>query len=175
MINKILFKIKLALSNPYQRPDVYRKYLGVSIGKDARFTGKINFGSEPFLISIGEHVTLAHNVSFHTHDGGVWLFRNKYPGIHVYGKIKIGNNVFIGTNVIIMPNVNIGDNVIVGAGSIVTKSVASNLVVAGIPAKFIKTLDEYEEKVLRSALYIDSSNMKHSAKIIIDKLGDHYT
>jgi acetyltransferase-like isoleucine patch superfamily enzyme len=170
MINKILFKIKLAISNPYQRPEVYRRYLGVSIGRDARFTGKINFGSEPFLVSIGEHVTLAHNVIFHTHDGGVWLFRKKYPGIHIYGKIKIGNNVFVGTNVIIMPNVTIGDNVIVGAGSIVTKSIESNIVVAGNPARFIKSLKDYEEKSLKNAMYIDSSNIKKVANIIINKI-----
>lgn len=160
----------LSIANEYKKPEVYRKYLNVSIGNNARFTGKINFGSEPFLISIGDHVTLAHNVTFHTHDGGVWVFREKYPNINVYGKITIGNNVFIGSNVIILPNVNIGNNVVIGAGSIVTKSVESNSVVAGNPAKIIKRVNEYEEKVLKNAIFIDSSMMKLASKSILTHL-----
>lgn len=46
-----------------------------------------------------------------------------------------------------MPGVTIGDNVIIGAGSIVTKDVESNSVVCGVPAKKIKTIDEYKEKI----------------------------
>lgn len=170
MIKKIIFHLRLALANEYERPEIYRKYQHVTIGKNARFTGKISFGTEPFLITIGEHVTLAHNVTFHTHDGGIWIFRDKYPNINVYGKITIGNNVFIGTNVIILPNVHIGDNVIIGAGSIVTKSIASNLVVAGNPARVIKSVDQYEEKVLTNAIFIDSSAMESASSSILKHL-----
>ena len=46
----------------------------------------------------------------------------------------------------IMPGVTIGDNVLIASGSIVTKSIPSNVVVAGNPAKYICTLDEYIEK-----------------------------
>lgn len=53
---------------------------------------------------------------------------------------RIGNNVDIGCNVVIIGDITIGDNVIVGAGSIVTKSFPSNLVIAGNPAKIIKEL-----------------------------------
>lgn len=56
-----------------------------------------------------------------------------------FGKpITIGNNVWIGTRAIIMPGVTIGDGAVIGAGSIVTKDVESNTVVAGVPARFIK-------------------------------------
>lgn len=58
--------------------------------------------------------------------------------------IHIGNNVFIGWGTIVLPGVNIGNNVVVGAGSVVTKDIADNSVVAGNPAKFIKTLDEFK-------------------------------
>ena len=50
----------------------------------------------------------------------------------------IGKKCFIGTNAIIMAGVNIGDQVIVGAGSVVTKEVPSNCIVAGNPAKIIR-------------------------------------
>ena len=60
--------------------------------------------------------------------------------------IDIKNNVFIGSNSIILPGVTINSNVIVAAGSVVTKSVPSNSVVGGNPAKVICTFDEFVEK-----------------------------
>lgn len=60
-----------------------------------------------------------------------------------YGKpIKIGHNCWVGAGAIILPGVTIGDNVVVGAGAVVTKDVPSNVVVAGNPARVIRTLDE---------------------------------
>ena len=53
------------------------------------------------------------------------------------GKVEIGNNVWLGYNVVILPGVYIGDNVTIGANSVVTKSIPSNCVAAGIPAKII--------------------------------------
>jgi len=55
--------------------------------------------------------------------------------------VRIGRNCWIGTNAIILPGVQIGDNVIIGAGSVVTKSFPSNVVIAGNPAKVIRALD----------------------------------
>ncbi|MFI0431010.1 acyltransferase [Mariniflexile sp. HMF6888] len=54
--------------------------------------------------------------------------------------VKIGKNVFIGNNVSILKGVTLGNNVVIGNGSIVVKSVAENSVVAGNPARVIKTL-----------------------------------
>tara|TARA_A100001011_G_scaffold240255_1_gene248239 strand:+ start:1421 stop:1891 length:471 start_codon:yes stop_codon:yes gene_type:complete len=51
----------------------------------------------------------------------------------------IGKNCFIAINSIILPGVKIGNEVIVGAGSVVTKDVPNNCVVAGNPAKIIRT------------------------------------
>ena len=95
------------------------------------------------ILSIGDHVTVAGGVQFVTHDGGVWVFREKEPDIDVFGPIKIGNNVFIGFNSILMPGVTVADNVVIGAGSVVVSDVPPNSVVAGVPAKVIKTIDEY--------------------------------
>ena len=52
--------------------------------------------------------------------------------------VKIGNNVWIGENVVILPGVSIGDGCIIGANAVVNKSVASNTIAAGVPAKEIK-------------------------------------
>ena len=109
------------------------------------------FGSEPYLITIGERVEITYGVRFITHDGAAWCLRNyddRFQELDLMGPIKIGNNVFIGNNAIILPGVTVGDNVIIGAGSVVTKDIPSGSVAAGVPAKVIKTLDEYGEKVL---------------------------
>lgn len=56
------------------------------------------------------------------------------------GEIAIGNNVWIGDKVTILGGVTIGDNVIIGANSVVIHDVPSHCVVAGMPAKVVKSL-----------------------------------
>ncbi len=53
--------------------------------------------------------------------------------------VKIADNVWIGMNAVILKGVTIGENSVVAAGSVVTKSVAANSVVAGNPATVVKT------------------------------------
>ncbi|HAB26474.1 MAG TPA: serine acetyltransferase, partial [Xanthomarina gelatinilytica] len=53
----------------------------------------------------------------------------------------IGNDVTVGANVVIIGNITIGDHVVIGAGSVVVKDVPSNCVIAGNPARVIKTLE----------------------------------
>ncbi|MEO3404438.1 acyltransferase [Mucilaginibacter sp. CAU 1740] len=154
ILKKIIFELKLLKADPYQKWAVYAKYMGVNFGKGVRITGKPSFGSEPYLITIGDDVTIAHGVTFHTHDGGVGVLRKKYPGINIFKKIVVGNNVFIGSHATILPGIVIGNNVIIGASSLVSKNIPDNTVVAGVPAKKIKTLEEYEEKVLQDAVYL---------------------
>lgn len=57
---------------------------------------------------------------------------------YTVSQVKIGSNVWLGEGVIIMPGVTIGDGAIIGAHSIVNKSVPSNCIAAGSPAKIIK-------------------------------------
>ena len=63
-------------------------------------------------------------------------------GLEYAKPIKIGNNVWLGGGVIVTPGVTLGDNVVVGAGSVVTKSFPDNVVIAGNPARIIKTVEE---------------------------------
>lgn len=108
-------------------PVKYGRKIGVEIGEKCSFTTCPLWGSEPYLITIGNRVRFSGEVMLITHDGGTWVFREneKYKNVVRYGGITIGNNVFIGARTIILPNVHIGDNVVVGAGSVVTKSIPS--------------------------------------------------
>ena len=65
------------------------------------------------------------------------------PTFDAFGKVVIGDYVYIGAEALIMPGVTIGDHVLVAAGSVVTKSVPSGIVVAGNPAKPICTIEEF--------------------------------
>lgn len=157
MFNLLGLYLHLFISSPYKKASVYAKYKGIKFGKNVRILHYPRWGSEPFLIEIGDNVTITRGVSFVNHDGGVALFRKQYPGLNVYGKIKVGNNVFIGINSIILPGVKIGNNVIIGAGSVVNRDVPDNLVVAGVPAKVIKKIDEYKESTLKKSFKINPS------------------
>src|SRR5215218_9596441 len=117
---------------------------GLQIGKDVRIMGLPQFGSDPSLIKIGSHVTISRDVTFITHDGATWVFRARpeYKGLESFGRIVIEDNCFIGVGSMIFPNIKIGPNAVVGAGSIVTRSVPPNTVVAGSPARPLCTVDE---------------------------------
>ncbi len=161
LTKSLYLKIKIITANPYTLPSIYRKYYGISIGENCVFTGKrISFGSEPYLIEIGNRVRITADVKFETHDGGVGIFRDEYPGINVYGKIKIGDNSFIGHNAIIMPGVTIGKNVVIGAGSVVTKDIPSNSLAVGVPARVIKSIEEYKESSLKKAVFLKETDPK---------------
>jgi acetyltransferase-like isoleucine patch superfamily enzyme len=123
---------------------------GLKLGRDVRVIGKPDFGSEPYLIEIGNHVTVSSNVTFITHDGATWVFRHlpPYLGMQRFGRIVIGDNCFIGANAIIMPGVSIGSNSVVGAGAVVTRSVPGNSVVAGVPARHICSYEEYVARMI---------------------------
>ena len=54
--------------------------------------------------------------------------------------VKIGKNVWIGADCTILPGVIIGENSIIGAGSVVTKNIPNNVIVAGNPAKLIREI-----------------------------------
>ena len=55
------------------------------------------------------------------------------------GKVKVGSNVWMGNNVCVLPGVTIGDGAVIAANSVVTHDVPSCSMVAGAPARVIKT------------------------------------
>jgi sugar O-acyltransferase (sialic acid O-acetyltransferase NeuD family) len=64
------------------------------------------------------------------------------PGATLCGNIQLDNNVWICAGATILPRLKIGENSIVGAGSLLTKSVTSNQIFYGVPAKFKKQINK---------------------------------
>ena len=91
-------------------------------------------------VIIGDNAFLGPNVSIYTACHPIEPERrNQFK--EWAEPVTIGNNVWIGGDVTILPGLTIGDNVTIGAGSVVTKSIPSNVVIGGNPAKIIKKIN----------------------------------
>ena len=113
---------------------------GLVVGKDfKRMEGVIIDPSHCWHIKIGNNVTLAPRVHILAHDASTWVFL----GYTRVSNVTIGNNVFIGAGSIVLPGVTIGNNVVIGAGSVVSRDIPEGSVAVGIPAKVVKSLDDY--------------------------------
>ncbi len=159
-------RITAELNNAYHEPDEVRALMSELIGKDVDETftifppfhtdfGKnISIGKNVFInsccnfqdhggITIGDGALIGHKVTLATINHG---FAPEKRHWNYMAPITIGKNVWIGSNAMVLPGVAIGDNAIVAAGAVVTKDVAPDVIVAGTPAKRIKTIAEAEKK-----------------------------
>ena len=106
------------------------KVCGMNLAPTCRFSLKTNLDrTNPRGIHIGDETYLAFGVVVFAHD----LSRVFHADTH------IGERCFVGANAIVMPGVRIGNQCIVGAGSVVTKDVPDGCIVAGNPARVIRT------------------------------------
>lgn len=162
-----IIRKKLAGRSSASRIEYLRKQ-GAKIGSDVVLVSSINsFGSEPYLITVGDRCTISCDVNLITHDGGVDVYNHLHPEkkpIDKIGRIKIGDNVFIGAGATIMPGVTIGSNVIVGAKALVTKDVPDNCVVKGIPAQVFMSLEQYMERLELSDMVFETWGMSRDEK-----------
>jgi acetyltransferase-like isoleucine patch superfamily enzyme len=147
-------------------------------GGSDRPTAQIKIGSKCVMhdsfINVCMHVEIGDSVGFSpgsaiiTH--GFWN-----PVIEGYSSefapVKIGNNVIIGYRAMILPGVTIGDYCTIGAGAVVTKSFPSYCVIAGVPAKIIKTQPDYPRKLTsEDKIRIMEDLMKEYAELLKDKV-----
>ena len=171
MIEEIVLKIIKRFSNIK-----YAKLVGVQIGENCRILGKTSFGTEPYLIHIGNHVSISE-ATFICHEGAHWVLKgldSRYNSVFGFGRIIIKDNVYIGQNCTILRGVTIGENTIVGACSLVNKSLDSNSVYAGVPAKKICSLEEWKKRFLNDMPEYNLDNFKKNKKDEVLKIVDKF-
>lgn len=95
---------------------------------------------DPARVEFGDNVFIGPNCAFYTPEHPL-DFKTRNAGYEYAYPIKVGNNVWFGGSVTVLSGVTIGDNSVIGAGSVVTKDVPANTVVAGNPAKVIKEIN----------------------------------
>ena len=124
--------------------------------------GYIEARNEASIITIGDNVTINNNIVIICESEGIFIGSKTLIGSNceitdsdfhhldpikrhtenaTVKKVTIEENVFIGSNVKILKGVTIGKNTVIANGSIVSRSIPSNVIAAGIPARVIKTLD----------------------------------
>lgn len=137
-------------------PIGYAKKNGVRLGKNVTFYGMkpYMFSTEPWLITIGNDCHITYDCTFVTHDGGTLVLRKEIPDLEITAPITLGDNVYLGIKTTILAGTKIGNNCIVGACSLVKGEFPDNSVIAGVPAKVIKTLDQYMEKAQQNSLHL---------------------
>lgn len=161
LINAIWDTMKTAdeLNDGHHTPDEVRRILGKIIGQEVDESVTL---LPPFYVDYGKHIEIGKGCFIQQcctffGRGGITLGENVLVGPKVniitinhdpdpenrsatYGRpVVIGDNVWIGINSTILPGVSIGCGAIIGANSVVTKDVPPMTVVAGNPARIIKT------------------------------------
>jgi maltose O-acetyltransferase len=92
-------------------------------------------------VRIGNHVMIGPAVQIYT-PAHELRARPRNQGLEVAKPVTIEDNVWIGGGAILLPGVTIGRNAVVGAGSVVSRSVPPDTVVAGNPARVIRTIEQ---------------------------------
>lgn len=107
-----------------------RRVWGMTIGEGVRISRKAHLDyTHPKGVHIGDYTIITPGAHIFTHD----FVRREHVSTY------IGSNCFIGAGAIILPGVTVGDHCVIAAGSVVTQDVPSRSLVAGNPAKVLKS------------------------------------
>lgn len=139
-----LMKIKFKIKNDKEIISDYFRKAGMKIGGECNICCNI-MTTEPYLVIIGNNVTISGNVKFVTHDNSISKLSPEY--VNLFGYITIGDNCFLGQNTTIMYGSTLANNIIVASGSVVCNSFTEeNIIIAGNPARKIGTWDSLKNK-----------------------------
>lgn len=166
---KFLLKYFSRFTSPYLINKILQKE-GVTIGDHTIIydpQSQTIDRERPWMLKIGDYCKITKGCTILTHDYSRSVIR-MVDGqvIGEAGMTVIGNNVFVGMHSTILMGTHIGDNVIVGAGSVVSGIVPSNVVIAGNPARIIRTLSEH--------IAIRKRKMKQEAFLYYNTFCKHY-
>ncbi|WP_261561714.1 glycosyltransferase [Frankia tisae] len=152
-------------------PVGYARSIGVRLGVDCRFIGvtAATFGTEPYLIRLGDRVAIADGVRFITHDGAAHRLRREHPDIDVVGPIRVGHDAVIGMNTIIMPGVTIGADVVIAAGSVVMRDVPARSLAAGAPARVVTDVEQWERRMLARSVGTGAMSPQRKREVFLDR------
>lgn len=92
-------------------------------------------------ITLGDYVFVGPFCGFYTANHPL-EYKKRNQGLEKALPIQVGNNVWFGANVTVMPGITIGDGCVIAAGSVVTKDIEANSLVAGVPAKVMKLIEQ---------------------------------
>jgi acetyltransferase-like isoleucine patch superfamily enzyme len=151
LLRYLVFKIQEIRENyKYDSSTIAEKFRkqGAKVGKNC-FIQINKLASEPYLVEIGNSVSIAPGVTLMTHDGASVIFRDEFPTLRDFGKIIIEDNCFIGARSIITAGVKIGKGSVVGPMSVVLRDVKPGSMVIGNPAIQVSTVEKYKEQCLR--------------------------
>lgn len=187
MIKLLCFKLALKYFQHFTSPYLINKILrleGIDIGEHTIIynpNSQTIDRERPWMLKIGDYCKITKGCTILTHDYSRSVMR-MVDGqiIGEAGLTTIGNNVFIGMHSTILMGTHIGDNVIIGAGSVVSGNIPSNVVIAGNPAKIIRTLDEHiairKKKSIKEAfLYYNSFCKAKGRKPTIQEMGPFFS
>jgi len=153
----------------------YLRHKGMRIGDNCEILTKISNMGDPWLVELGNNVSISTFVTLITHDGTSRVFRNRYPEMNAafgnrFATVRILDNCVIGLGAIILPGVTIGPNSIVGAGSVVRTDVPPNSVVAGNPARRLGSLEEHIVKYKAQMLPLEAQDRETLRRELTTKL-----
>ncbi len=155
---KITMEINTVYHEPEELADLFSKLIGKPVGK--------NFGLfPPFYTDFGKNITIGDQVFINAgckfqDQGGIVIEDGALIGHGVIlatldhdldpakrqqlhpAPIHIGKGVWIGAGAVVTSGVTIGDNAVVAAGAVVNKDVEEGTIVGGVPARFIKRIDQ---------------------------------
>ena len=134
----------LRVSDAYVEPPFYCDYgYNLAVGKNFYCNHNVTV-LDCNLVKIGDNCLVAPNAVISAASHPLAAAR-RAAGEEYTAPVTVGHNCWIGANSTINAGVNIGDNVVIGAGAVVTKDVPDSVVVAGVPARIIRRLDDNDE------------------------------
>jgi acetyltransferase-like isoleucine patch superfamily enzyme len=153
------FRLTAELNSTYRTPEQVRDIISRLTGREvdesvavfppfhSEFGKNLHLGKDVFInlgcrfqdtggITIGDGTLIGHGSALTTLNHSVDPERRADM---LPAPIVIGRKVWLGASVTVVPGVTIGDGAVIGAGSVVTKDVAADTIVAGVPARLIRT------------------------------------